>query len=560
MKLRRDRPRYISDHPAMALVAPALAAVIVTLILVCAAAASGQTTDEYIAKARAAARSDQHRAAIAWYLKAIEQSPRKKWGLGRELGDQYTWAESPDTAITWYDTYLGIYPDDLDANLGKARALSWADRHAESLALYRKLLPDAGAREVEVRLGIARVLSWQDKLWPARREYEAILEDHPGNLEAQIGRARVINWSGRHREARGLFAELLQDHPDNDDVRSGLASAHNWMGRPDRAIEVLEDHGKSRSLATLASEIRQARAPGASYTFWHNEDSDDVEHDAHTVRAEASPMWLMRVGAQYTRTDISQPALPEVTRDHFAASIAQRFSEALALTVNAGYETNEFDRDALGPEEFWQDEHDLFTLDAYLTITPTDWVRADVGVARASIDNPVPIFRGITLTETTAGLDWRLAPTVLTVTAGSFTDYNDGNRRFSVSERVQWQPAQRLPVPLRHRFTLTTGAAYYDFDQTLDHGYYNPDRYVSLYQQLGVAIDLGRRARLEMSGRIATERENTGDWFSAGSFDASASVRAVGRLMLRAGYYNSRSRLDTRAGYERNGFWITVGM
>jgi tetratricopeptide (TPR) repeat protein len=205
MKMR-ERPRYISDHPAMALVAPALAAVIVTLILVCAAAASGQTGGagvDYVGKAREAARADRHRESIEWYHKAIEQSPRLRVEVARELGDQYTWAESPDTAIAWYETYLGVYPDDMDANLGKARALSWADRLGESLALYRRLLPGAGEREIEVRLGIARVLSWQDRLWPARREFEAILEDEPGNLDAQIGRAQVINWAGRHREAGG---------------------------------------------------------------------------------------------------------------------------------------------------------------------------------------------------------------------------------------------------------------------------------------------------------------------------------------------------------------------
>jgi hypothetical protein len=147
---------------------------------------------------------------------------------------------------------------------------------------------------------------------------------------------------------------------------------------------------------------------------------------------------------------------------------------------------------------------------------------------------------------------------VLTVTAASFTDYSDDNSRVSVSERVEWKPAERLPLPVAHRFTLTTGAAYFDFERTLDHGYYNPDRYVSVYEMLGVEVTFARRLRVDVSGRIAIERENSGDWFSAGSFSASATLRTVDRLSVQAGYYNSRSRLDTRAGYKANGFWVGV--
>jgi hypothetical protein len=145
---------------------------------------------------------------------------------------------------------------------------------------------------------------------------------------------------------------------------------------------------------------------------------------------------------------------------------------------------------------------------------------------------------------------------VLSVTTAGYTDYNDDNARVSAGERVEWTPAQRLPVPIDHRFTLTSGVAYYDFDRSLDHGYYDPDRYTSLYQMLGVDIAFGAHAGAGVSGRIAAERENSDDWFSAGSFSAELWWRAAAHLQLRAGYFNSRSRLDTRAGYETDGFWV----
>jgi len=546
MDLRRDTARGV------------IAALFVAFAcgFVAAPAIADSPADEALTRARRAAAADRHREAIHWYLAAIDQAPELRSELGLELGHQYTWADSPDTAIVWYRLYLDEHPGDLDAGIGVARALSWSDRLGEAFDAYRALLPGAGARKNEVRLGIATVLSWQDKLWPARAVYEEILAEEPDNLEARVGRARVINWAGRHREARGLFAELLDEHPDNPEVCGGLAAAYNWMGRPDRAVDVLDAAPRDSSLAALEREIRRGREPAGSYIFSHNEDSDDIERDTHTVRGEASPAWLTRVGLQYARGEIQQPGLPRVTRDAVQVSLAQRFSEAVALTMKPGYEWNSFDRGALGAEPFWQDGLDLFTLDAYLTVTPIDWVRADLGVFRGSIDNPVPVYRGVDVVETSAGVDWRLAPTVLTVTAASWTDYSDDNARLFATEKVEWKPVQRLPVPIRHRFTTTTGVAYYDFDKTLDHGYYNPNQYLSLYEVVGVEAEFGKRLRVEVNGRVAADRENSDDWFSGGSFGASASLRTAGGVTVSAGYYNSRSRFDTRAGYEADGFWV----
>ena len=49
-----------------------------------------------------------------------------------ELGNQYTWADMPDSAIDWYEYYLLEHPDDMDAKLGVGRALAWSDRLDES--------------------------------------------------------------------------------------------------------------------------------------------------------------------------------------------------------------------------------------------------------------------------------------------------------------------------------------------------------------------------------------------------------------------------------------------
>jgi hypothetical protein len=43
-----------------------------------------------------------------------------------------------------------------------------------------------------------------------------------------------------------------------------------------------------------------------------------------------------------------------------------------------------------------------------------------------------------------------------------------------------------------------------------------------------------------------------------GRFEASASAALHARVTLTAGYYNSNSRLDSREGYQADGFYLTL--
>jgi hypothetical protein len=236
--------------------------------------------------------------------------------------------------------------------------------------------------------------------------------------------------------------------------------------------------------------------------------------------------------------------------------LRRRFNDAWMANVAAGWQWNSFDRAALGPETFWKDEFNMFTVDGYATYTPRDWMRWDFGLFHGSLTNPDAIFRGISLTELSAGLDWRFRTNLMLASAAALTFYSDDNTRLGLDERLVWQPLWRLPVRLNHRFTSTTGLGYFGFSNTRDNGYYDPRQYLSIYEEVALDMTFNRRIRGHVSGRLGFDRENGGDWFDVGRFDISGSFALHARLALTAGYYNSNSRIGTREGYAADGFYV----
>jgi|GEM_PF-1373551 len=517
-----------------------------------------RAADAELERARTAAAADRHEAALLYYRRALRERPALASELGKEIGNQYTWADKPDSAIVWYRRYLNVHPGEVDAQLGLARALSWTDRDNEALAIYRSVLPRAVDRRAEVYTSMARVTSWKDQNAQALVLYDSALAIDPENVDAQTGRAQVLNWSGKHRAAASLYRGLLTAHPRNTDIIGGLANAYVWMDRPDRARKTLRGASLDKSLREIRAGIARDRAPALEYTYAHNTDSDNIERNRQSVETSIMPGMLTALRFRYDHWTIEQPALPPIARDQARGGIRVRLSDALAVNASTGYEWNSF-RAAPAQPFTSRKDFNLLLVDAYATITPGDWVRSDLGVSRGSIENPEPIFRAIAYTDYTAGLDWRLTPTWLTVSSASFTDYNDGNTKVAATMRAVYSPSWRAPISIRNRWKLYTSAGYLSFSQTPDNGYYDPGHYLTAYERVEVTLSLSHRMELLLGGRIGTEKENSDNWFSTGAIDGRARFIIANGLTLTAGYFNTQSRLDTRAGYQANGWYVTAG-
>lgn len=521
--------------------------------LVIGAPSLAKRVGDHLYDAREAAAADKHREAINHYLVAIKHHSQLRDDIAKELGHQYTWADMPDSAVYWYGIHLERHPADIEARFGMARALSWSNKLDEATTHYRRLLDAQPGEATRARIGIARMTAWKNKLGDAEQQYRDIVAEHPLQFQAKLGLAQVVNWSGRHREAQVLYEELRETHPDNADVEVGTAQSLSWLGRPDEAIRIVENR-EEKSARDLVSALFAARSPVAQYTYDFSQDTDEIDRRTNTIALTFGPTWLTQLELNFHDGTMQQRGFPDVNRTQWGGRLYQRFGSALAVTVAPGFQSNQFVANTITSET----EFNEFIIDTYATLTPRDWLRADIGFFRGTFNNPVPVFTEIVLDETSVGFDWTLAHNIILVTRVAFANFSDDNRRISARQQLVWRPTLWYPTARKFGVTTKTGWGYLDYDKTTANGYYNPNQYVSLFERLEFYLQHRQRWRISLGARLSVDRENRDDWFTVGAVDVNGWVRLFSQLHVRAGYYNSQGRLDTRTGYQADGFYLST--
>lgn len=505
---------------------------------------------ELLAEARTMAGEDQHGKAITCALAALELDPTLEGEAALLLAHQYLWSDRPQEAIPWYERHLADHPDDVEARLHLARALSWDNRMEESRREYEKIAQEH-PESAEAWAGLARLATWAGDDREAERFARETLARDPTNREARAILAAAENRRGKHRAAEKLYDELLAEEPADVDSQVGRARARYWMGEGQRAHDDLEgiDTREANELrgAVLGSNGPSAESGYSSYT-------DVEDQDVETVYAIGGyPIGIAGRAEIDTRNSVTrEPGTEEVSLFRFTAGGWWQFSRD--WTVHAyggvGHISAQADIPAGEGETIAEDdaEHDLFLADSWVTWTPADWTRFDLGAARVPIETPKALARGIVIDFFSLSGQRRLREQVAINGAGAYGNYSDDNSRWAGGLSVEVRPV--LSWPLR----LETGASAFAFDRTVDHGYYNPEDYNALFVDALVSTDLGTRVHLEVNGRLSSEQENDDDRFGVGAGGIDLSVRLHPAVSLSAFARESTSRFDTSAGYEREGW------
>ena len=226
--------------------------------------------------------------------------------------------------------------------------------------------------------------------------------------------------------------------------------------------------------------------------------------------------------------------------------------------MKPGVQWNRFDTVTLAPNNVQNDNFNLLIWDAYATFNPDDWVRVDIGNSRQTLDIPQTTFREIDVTETNAGLDWRLRHRLIAFSSLKYGKYSDTNSRFALAQRIEWNPRIEKAGRWKNAFAVSEGVEYSDFEKQLDNGYFSPLTYVHVFGGLRFAGDLGKGVHAELSGRIGAEKQNGEDWTNVGSFELSVRVKAGRSLFVEAGYTGSGSRLDSPDGFRSKSFFLSI--
>lgn len=161
----------------------------------------------------------------------------------------------------------GIIPDPGEPTLARARALTDQRDFSGALALYRRLL-EQRPRDDDLAIEIARVLGFADRNAESAALYRQLLDFAPQRRgDVLLALAWQTLWSGEAESALALFAEALAPAPDGRtgiraearaDAWRGLAEAHQMLGRLEDALVA---YGRALEFkpADLAIERRRAQ-------------------------------------------------------------------------------------------------------------------------------------------------------------------------------------------------------------------------------------------------------------------------------------------------------------
>lgn len=527
-----------------------------------AGAAAADSARVLAARAREEAARDDHAAAIADASAAIALDPSLEADLSLLLAHQLTWSDRPAEAIPWYRRCVAREPRNRDARLGLARALSWTGELSEARTIYEQLLAD-DPEDVDARLGLARVHAWDDDPSGASREYQAALDADSTSVDARRGLADAENRRGRHRVAEKLYRDLLARNPKDTEARVGLARALYWMGESELALAELEDVDVD---GAAASDLRRevSRDEGSSLDLAASRwiDRDDQELDSVRLAATRGVGGGVRLVAEGELFRANDPTAPEIAGSRVALGADWRRDRALALhgrlgLLNVGGNLDDDVVIDVGEGETRDAEavrEQYLLWEAWATWTPADRTRFDLSSVRVPILTPRALARGIRADVLSLGADRSIADRLVaraSVASASFTDDND---RVGGEAELEAGPFRVS----RAQAWVGVGALAFRFDESPEHGYYSPETYDAVFTSARLRVPLGARASVEGDARLASEREESGDRF--GVLNGGVELRVpLGRGFGASAFARkSTSRFDTGAGYEREGWGVSL--
>lgn len=422
---------------------------------------------------------------------AADPSPDE---LFREAQER-SWSKDFDGAIALYDRLLAIDPGNAGAALERAKVLSWAKRHDEAEASFRKILESSPSSR-DARLGLARSLSWGGKQEAARVEYERVLAANPKDAEALLGVAQTYAWSGDTRHARPAYEAALAADPSSEDAKRGLEE--------------------------LQAAERRARAPWLEVGYDHIDDSDDVKLDAFRVEGGLGlPANLdLRLGIGRWKTD---DPTADGSWDSFWAVLGWEPAEGHRLEGRAGADKMD------GPGA---DTTTVGTggLSWSFPIRGTwggrvAWEHVPYRYSPEILENRVVLDTFTAWVHGTFKERWRVDATP------SYWDVSDGNARTSLDATLRY-----LGKAGELRWEAGYAFRWRDWDQDLDHGYFDPS---SFHANAALGALEGRFWRVDAEAGVQSFTEGTarvsGDFYGTLRGSLFSQIRPWVRLEGYAG-------------------------
>ncbi|MCZ6766154.1 MAG: hypothetical protein O7D32_04405, partial [bacterium] len=339
----------------------------------------------------------------------------------------------------------------------------------------------------------------------------------------------------------------------------GLAWALHWTGETGEAIRLLDQNPDNSDVALARTAIESDRRARGLLTYSYRDNNTDGEFSLLRGMAYGWSRYRTQLGFDAAVGRLTNDPFPRIDRTEIVGTLWHQFNSTFGLMLRPGYQWNRYPSIVPPGKTDPTENFDLMIWDAYLTAR-RDWLRLDIGSARTTLDIPVALYNHIYITGGNVGLDWRLNPQVITDWEVRYSEYSDGNQRFDFQQGFHWTPKWRPFTSRSNYVVLTQGLQYFNFSETLDNGYFDPDEYIVIFGGIRLVTDLSTRTRLDVYGRLGSERQTGLDWQAVSAFGIALRVHARSAVFFTAGYDYNDSSVASPGGFESHAFYITADM
>jgi tetratricopeptide (TPR) repeat protein len=479
-------------------------------------------SDALVGAARQSAGQTRNAEAVNFFERALTIMPGRRRELLREYAEQVLYAGQPLRAIPLFQEVIQrvdlTTQERRDAQLGLARALAWSNQQKLAIPVFSEILA-SNATDVDALIGRGNALNDITDHKAALDDFEVVLSLQPSNVEAIRGAATAERSMGLPRAALARLEPLLVSGDRNPATLFIVAQARREMGRPDlsedyaRAV-LAQKPGDSGALALL-DQLYQERRPLTRIESWYARRSDDLAiwslQASHELTLNDG---LTKIGPQARFMRYRGGDFPSVDMSSIGIAGQHRFGDHVEFKSSLFLN---FEDEARRNRPDGDDDQDVtLTHDTTVSLIPSDLLRFDLNLVRRYADeNTRSIVNDVLAND--FGFKVSVTPDNATrfTAQAIYSHYSDGNER-------AWGQ-----VEFAKRFTANPyfwlGARYttFGFEEVVDNGYWNPERYQSLEASVHFYGPLADRWWFDLQGAAGYGWSDPGE----GGFVSYASAR-----------------------------------
>jgi len=340
---------------------------------------------EHVANAREFAAEDDHRDAVAAYLRALARDARLVADVAHEISFQKLWNEEHEKALFYFRRYFARHPDgvDRDVRKGLALALSWSGRQPQAVALYAELVAEEPG-DGDARFGLGRSLIWDNRLHEGYTVLRGVERDFPAA-------------AGPGREASEFLLSVLDGYPTHLDLRVDAS----WDS-DDLDILRISPHG---SVTVMRDKLLQIMPSLAIYR---------------------------------------QPDQPDIRAPRLGAGFVTALAHNWALHAYAWYDMFRSSEPLFGGTD--KLNWNRLGGDAWVTWLPVPRVRTDLGATSQAVETFAALDNHLHYEQVSLSGDWRFAPRWSANLTGMLATYSDGNDRSRARAALTWRRPGRWQI------------------------------------------------------------------------------------------------------------------